>query len=139
MTRRCSVVLGMPAIFREVAPYSGVDENLSTGVQGIVVPSGGSTLVILQDGKGLDVRATSPSKVHVYEFKTEQERAAPARNASNPSEAVRRFNDGSWRIFRIKGDAPVGFDTVQVEAKKARKAEATLKVVVLDKKTVKGK
>ena len=66
-------------------------------------------------------------------------RAAPARNAANPSEAVRRFNDGSWRIFRIKGDAPVGFDTVKVEAKKARKAEATLKVVVLDKKTVKGK
>ena len=62
-----------------------------------------------------------------------------ARNASNPFEATRRFDDGSWRIFRIKADAPVGFDKVRVEAKKtkAHKAEATLKVIVLDKKTVK--
>jgi hypothetical protein len=96
-------------------------------------------VVILDGGRGLDVRSTMPSKVYVYEFKTKQERAGAARNASNPSEAVRRFDDGSWRIFRIKADAPVGFDKVRVEAKntKASKAEATLKVIVLDKKTVK--
>jgi len=129
----------MAAIFREVAAYSGVDENLPTGGQGIVVPSGGSTLVILEDGGGLDVRSTMPSKVYVYEFKTKQERAVAAKNASNPSKAQQRFDNGSWRIFRIKADAPVGFDKVRVEAKnaKAGKAEATLKVVVLDKKTVK--
>jgi hypothetical protein len=92
--------------------------------------------VILEDGGGLDVRPNMPSKVHVCEFKTRQERAAAARNALNPSEATRRLDDGSWRIFRIKADAPIGFDTVKVEAKKARKTEATLKVVVLDKKTV---
>jgi len=112
MTGRCSIVLGMAATFREVAPYSGVDENLPTGGQGIVVPSGGSTLVILEDGRRLDVLSTMPSKVYVYEFKTKQERARVARNASNPSEAVRRFDDDSWRIFRIKADAPVGFDKV---------------------------
>jgi hypothetical protein len=129
----------MAAMFREVAAYSGVDENLPTGGEGIVVPSGGSTLVILEGGKGLDVRSTLPSKVHVYEFKTKQERAVAAKNASNPSKAQQRFDNGSWRIFKIKADAPVGFDTVKVEAKdtKARKAEATLKVIVLDKKTVK--
>ena len=129
----------MAATFREVTAYSGVDENLPTGGQGIVVPSGGSTLVILQDGRGLDVRSTLPSKVYVYEFKTRQERAGAVRNASNPSEAMRRFDDDSWRIFRVKADAPVGFDKVRVEAKrtKADKAEATLKVIVLDKKTVK--
>jgi len=129
----------MAATFREVTAYSGVDENLPTGGQGIVVPSGGSTLVILQDGRGLDVRSTIPSKVYVYEFKTRQERAGAVRNASNPSEAMRRFDDDSWRIFRVKADAPVGFDKVKVEAKrtKADKAETTLKVIVLDKKTVK--
>ena len=129
----------MAATFREVTAYSGVDENLPTGGQGIVVPSGGSTLVILQDGRGLDVRSTIPSKVYAYEFKTRQERAGAVRNASNPSEAMRRFDDDSWRIFRVKADAPVGFDKVRVEAKrtKADKAEATLKVIVLDKKTVK--
>ena len=129
----------MAATFREVTAYSGVDENLPTGGQGIVVPSGGSTLVILQDGRGLDVRSTIPSKVYVYEFKTRQERAGAVRNASNPSEAMRRFDDDSWRIFRVKADAPVGFDKVRVEAKrtKAHKAETTLKVIVLDKKTVK--
>jgi hypothetical protein len=129
----------MAAMFREVAKYSGVDENLPSGGQGIVIPSGGSTLVILQDGRGLDVRSTLPSKVYVYEFKTSQERAGAVRNASNPSEAIRRFDDDSWRIFRIKADAPVGFDKVKVEAKRtnAPKAEATLKVIVLDKKTVK--
>src|ERR1700736_830799 len=129
----------MAATFREVTAYSGVDENLPTGGQGIVVPSGGSTLVILQDGRGLDVRSTIPSKVYVYEFKTKQERTGAVRNASNPSEAMRRFDDDSWRIFRVKADTPVGFDKVRVEAKrtKADKAEATLKVIVLDKKTVK--
>ena len=52
---------------------------------------------------------------------------------------MRRFDEDSWRIFRIKADAPVGFDKVKVEAKNTstRKAEATLKVIVLDKKTVK--
>jgi hypothetical protein len=129
----------MPATFREVSPYSGVDENLPSGGQGIVVPSGGSTLVILQDGRGLDVRSTMPSKVYVYEFKTRQERAGAVRNASNPSEASRRFDDDSWRIFRVKADAPVGIDKVRVEARKtkAHNAEATLKVIVLDKKPVK--
>src|ERR1700730_4310323 len=129
----------MAATFREVVAYSGVDENLPTGGQGIVVPSGGSTLVILEDARGLDVRSTIPSKVHVYEFKKRLERAEAARNASNPSEAMRRFDEDSWRIFRIKAGAPVGFDKVRVEAKntKTRKAEATLKVIVLDKKTVK--
>jgi hypothetical protein len=29
--------------FREVTAYSGVDENLPSGGQGIVIPSGGST------------------------------------------------------------------------------------------------
>jgi hypothetical protein len=129
----------MAATFREVTAYSGVDENLPSGGQGIVVPSGGSTLVILQDGRGLDVRSTLPSKVYVYEFKTRQDRAGAVRNASNPSEAMRRFDDDSWRIFRVKADSPVGFDKVRVEAKKtkAHNAEATLKVIVLDKKTVK--
>ena len=50
----------MAAIFREVAAYSGVDENLPTAGQGIVVPSGGSTLVILEDGRGLDVVIQGP-------------------------------------------------------------------------------
>ena len=120
MTRRCSIVLIMAAAFREVAPYSGVDENLPTGGQGIVVPSSGSTLVILEDAKGLDVRSTIPSKVYVYEFKTRQERAAAARNAFNPSEATRRLDDGSWRMFRIKAEAAVGFDTVKVRDAQSR-------------------
>ena len=95
--------------------------------------------MILEGARGLDVRSTIPSKVHVYEFKKRLERAEAARNASNPSEAMRRFDEDSWRIFRIKAGAPVGFDKVRVEAKntKTHKAEATLKVIVLDKKTVK--
>src|SRR6478672_4327930 len=72
-------------------------------------------------------------------YSLEQERGGVARNASNPSEGGRRFDDGSRRIFRVKPGAPVGFDRVKVEAKntKTRKAEVTLKVIVLDKKTVK--
>jgi hypothetical protein len=129
----------MAANFREVAAYSGVDDKLPSGGQGIVIPSGGSTLVILEDAKGLDVQSTIPSKIHVYEFTTKQERAGAAKNASNPAEALRRFEENSWRIFRIKADAPVGIDKAKVEAKntKTGKAEATLKVIVLSKKTVK--
>jgi hypothetical protein len=128
----------MAATFREVAVYSGVDESLPTGGQGIVVPSGRSNLVILQDGKGLVVQSTVPSKIEVYEFKKKQERADVAKNASNPADAVRRFEEDSWRIFRIKAHAPVGLDKVTVEAKNAKgKAEATLKVLVVEKKPVK--
>src|SRR5689334_15897656 len=130
----------MAAMFREVAAYSGVDEKLpSKGhPQGIVIPSGGSTLVILEGGNGLAVHSTLPSQVHVYEFKTKQERADATRNATNPSDAIRRLEAGSWRIFSIKGDNPVGIDKVTVEAKnQANNSEATLKVIVLDKKTVK--
>jgi hypothetical protein len=79
-----------------------------------------------------------PSQVHVYEFKAKQERADATRNATNPSDAIRRLEAGSWRIFRITGDRPVGIDKVTVEAKnQAGKSEATLKVIVLEKKTVK--
>src|SRR5262249_26147867 len=127
----------MGATFREVAPYTGVDESLPSGAQGIVVPSGGSTLVILQDGKGLDVRSSGPSKVLPHEFTKKQERTEAAKNPSNPSEAAQRFGNGSWRIFRIKADKPVGLDTVTVDAKNSKgKAEATLKVLVVEKKTV---
>src|SRR5215831_14845115 len=101
--------------FREVAPYMGVDENLPSGGQGIVVPGRGSTLVILQDGKGLKVESTAPTLVRVYEFKTNQEQSEMAKKASNPSEAKERFGNGSWRIFKIGADAPVGMDKVKVE------------------------
>ena len=128
----------MAAKFREVAPYTGVDENLPSRGQGIVVPSHGSTLVILQDGKGLKVKSTLPPKVRVYEFQTNQEQSEMARKASNPSEAKQRFGDGSWRIFRIEADAPVGLDNVKVEAKNTKgSVEATLKVLVVEKKPVK--
>jgi hypothetical protein len=70
----------MSANFREVAAYSGLDEKLPSCGQGIVILSGGSTLVILEDAKGLDVRSTIPSKVHVYEFTTKQGRAGAQRN-----------------------------------------------------------
>jgi len=126
-------------MFREVAAYSGVDEKLPTkGKQGIIIPKGGSTLVILEGGNGLTVQSTLPAQVHVHEFKTKQERADATRNATNPSDAIRRLDAGSWRIFSIKGDNPVGIDKVTVEAKnQANKSEATLKVIVLEKKTVK--
>jgi hypothetical protein len=133
----------MAAMFREVAAYSGVDEKLPTKGQGIVIPSltsnpGASTLVILEGGNGLAVQSTLPARVHVYEFKTKQERADATRNATNPSDAIRRLEAGSWRIFSIKGSAPVGLDTVKVEAKNsANNVEATLKVIVVEKKTVK--
>jgi len=113
------------AAFREVAAYSGVDENLPRGGQGIVIPSGGSTLVILEGGRDLDVRSTLPSKVHVYELKKKSERTLAVQNASNPSEATRRFDDDTWRIFKIGADAPVGFDTVKVEARIPRHARPT--------------
>ena len=127
----------MAARFREVAPYRGIDENLPSGGQGMVIPSGGSNLVILQDGKGLKVQSTLHPKVRVYEF-TNQEQTDAAKNAANPSEAKQRFGDGSWRIFRIKADKPVGLDKVTVEAKNPKgNAEATLKVLVVEKKPVK--
>ena len=79
---------------------------------------------ILENAKGFDVRSTIPSKVRVYEFTTKQERAKAAKNASNPAEALRRFEEDSWRIFRIKADAPVGIDKARVEAKNTKTGRA---------------
>jgi hypothetical protein len=87
--------------------------------------SGGSTLVILEDGGGLDVRSTMPSKVYVYEFKTKQERATVARNASNPSEAMRLFemvlgvSSGSRLTLRL--------DLTRLEWKQRTRRRARLK------------
>ena len=37
---------------------------------------------------------------------------------------MRRFDEDSWRIFRIKAGAPVGFDKVRVEAKNTKMRKA---------------
>jgi hypothetical protein len=98
-------------------------------------PERRSTLVILEDGRGLDVRSTVPSRFKSTGFKA----AGTGRAADLRSfQGMRRFM-GFLAYLQDQADAPVGFDKVRVEAKnpKTHKADATLKVLVLDKKTVK--
>ena len=63
---------------------------------------------ILEDAKGLDVRPPCPQRFMSTSSRQDKNARGGTERASNPSEAMRRFDDDSWRIFRVKADAPVG-------------------------------
>lgn len=115
----------MAAKFREVTKYSGVDEDLSTSYQGIIVRLKGSNQVMLEDGAGLIVRANLPSAVKVREITSNYPAALSANQlASLKSRAL--------RLFEISADVVAGYDKAYVTAKDSKGNEkAKLKVMVL--------
>ena len=122
----------MPARFRELSPYSGVDENLAGGnAAGIVVALKGSNTVKLVDGAGLKV-VCSDKKMTMVELAeiTDQHQRAMA-NQRIPTA-------GSYRVFKIIAKGVPGIDKVKVEAFNIStgKLEATLKVLVLRERPV---
>ena len=121
----------MPARFRAVTLYSGVDESLPSGNAGIVVALKGSNTVKLVDGAGLKV-VCSDKKMTMVELIeiTDQHQRAMA-NQQIPTA-------GNPRVFQIKAKAVPGLDKVKVEAihTGTGKVEATLKVLVLRERAV---
>jgi len=115
----------MPAKFREIAKYSGVDEDLSQLYQGIVVPLKGSSRVMLTDGAGLKVASNLPSTVVVKEI-----------TASDPgnltADQIANLKSGAIRVFDITASAVPGMDKAVVTGKDGKGVEkAKLKVLVL--------
>jgi antitoxin component of MazEF toxin-antitoxin module len=126
-------------VFRQIASYSGFDGN----ARGIVIPSYGSILVILQGGKDLHVQSNN-STISCHPL-AKQDQFDAAKKATNPAETNQHFNDGSWRIFRIEAQAPVRSDAgviveaVEWDAKNQRELKVwdKLRVGVVAKRTVK--
>jgi hypothetical protein len=117
----------MPAKFRQVTPYAGMDENLPSGGAGMIVALNGSNLVKLVDGAGLDVVCSDMTRSMVLlDEITDQHQMALA-NTVNPTA-------GPFRLFKVTAKSVPGMDKVAAEAfpKNNRKnAQAKLKVLVL--------
>ena len=115
----------MPAKFREVTKYSGVDEDLSPSYQGIVVPLKGANQVMLGDGAGLTVRANLPSMVNVKEITSNYPTSLTADQTAN-------LKSRALRLFEISAVVVPGMDKAYVTAKDSKGVEkAKLKVLVL--------
>jgi hypothetical protein len=115
----------MAAKFREITKYSGVDEDLNTSYQGIVIPLKGLNRVMLSNGAGLKVSSNLPSLVKVKEITSNYPGSLTADQTSN-------LKSGTLRLFEISADAVPGFDKAFVTAKDATGVEkAKLKVLVV--------
>ena len=134
----------MPAIFREVFPYAGVDELTATGNVAIIVPLKGSNVVLLEGGSNLKVASTLRPAVQVDEI-TDPHYFTALANQLHPIDSIEmvytiaQLKLGIYRIFKITGNSLAGFDVAKVQAINPRtsRVEATLKVLVLGKKLIK--
>ena len=92
----------MPAAFRQVSPYAGVDERLPTGSAGIVVPRKGSNLVLLEDGAALKVASNLSPTVQVDSAATVSRSVAPA-SASFPAARLRAISRATeaWKAIVV--------------------------------------
>lgn len=133
----------MAAAFREVWKWSGVDETATSG-PAMIVPSGGSNFVQLDNGDGLIVRAAHTNK-HKHSIKIIDLADAP----QNPELGKRRQAQlmlrpelklvSGRRTFEIRGVRVAGYMGVEVEAfnPRTREVEARVRVVVLKSRAVK--
>ena len=122
----------MPARFRRVASYAGVDESLPSGSAGIVVPLSGSNTVKLVDGASLNVVCSDKTRSLVLLDEITDQHQLTLANKQNPTA-------GPFRLFTVTGKGVPGMDKVTVDAFTTGKkphAEATLKVLVLRPKEV---
>ncbi len=123
----------MAARFRQVALYAGVDESLPTGGAGIVVPLSGSNQVKLVDGGSLTVVCSDTTKSMVLLDEITDRHQLKLANQQNPAA-------GSFRLFKVTAKGVPGMGKVTVDAfsgaGKTRRAEASLKVLVLRPKEV---
>lgn len=108
----------MPARFIEVLPNYGVDDKVGPYPE-MIVPLRGTNHILLIDGDGLELKALVPHTVEITEVKN-----FVRHGLANP------------RMFRLKGKALAGKDGVLVEARSGSAVAATLRVFVLENRTV---
>jgi len=117
----------MVAKFREVTPYSGVDENLTADTAGMIVALKGSNLVKLVDGADLDVVCSDKSRSLVLLDEITDKHQIALANVVNST-------PGPFRLFKVTARGVPGMDKVAVEAfakGTSKLAQAKLKVLVL--------
>jgi hypothetical protein len=137
----------MPAAFREITPAAGVDEQTPSGGAGIVVPWKGSNVVLLEGGAGLNVASNHRPAVEVDPITDPQQFMAlviqhdlfSLYDTTGLSWALAMLKAGTYRFFKVTGNAVPGLDVARVQATNPRtsRVEAMLKVLVVRPKTVK--
>jgi hypothetical protein len=139
----------MAAAFRELIPWSGVDEKAPWGT-GMVVPLGASNFVALENGKDLRVEADK-SIIEIKELDWDKvdgwDRVAKRRLEwlelmSDAPEGLqyKQVINYESRVFEITGRSLGGFRGARLTAVDPRdrtKVAAQLRVVVLKKKPLK--
>src|SRR5581483_3416834 len=133
----------MTAAFKELLPYSGVDEKTPTGGPGIMVPFGNDgNIVMLAQGPLLNVTSNSKminvqglSRSNYGDFISH----LPTSLAKDEEAAIgAKLKDKTWRFFRVWANHLPGLSKVPlIEARSATRAEAVLKVLVVKQREVK--
>jgi hypothetical protein len=109
----------MATRFKEVDRNYGVDDNVGP-IPEMIVPLRGTNHILLIDGEGIGLpEAEKPNVLEITEVKGLVRKELP-----NP------------RMFRLKGNALPGKDGVLVLARRGRTVVATLRVYVLEYRTV---
>lgn len=123
----------MPASFREVRSYSGVDENKID--PGMIVPFGGSNLVRLEGGAGLQVTADR-KPIQIKEINASSAVGPIVELLILP---IRRAFGKNDRFFRISSKVLLGLRGSKLIATDplTSRASATLRVVVLKQRLIK--
>jgi len=133
----------MPASFREVRPYSGVDETAKGG-PAMIVPLGGTNLIRLVNGQNFNVppvRGLQVDAIPNAELMTELMMIAALTLTANDYAAQARWSilaqlrSGDQRFFKIKADHKLGKNGVTLTATSGAQ-NANIKIVPLDKRTV---
>ena len=134
----------MPAAFRKVLPYAGVDEKIPSGAPASSSRWGGSNVVILEDGPNHRVASNLAPAIQVDEL-TDPHYLMALVNAQFPMHGIDQVHQLAMmkaktvRVFKVTAHSLVGLDVAKVQATHPRtsKVEATLKVLVLKQKVVK--
>ena len=120
----------MGALFREVWPWSGVDETYSGGVS-MIIPMGGSNFIQLENGEGLDVVPKKKGNIVVHDLAKEPNRDGLRKRIKSQSTLRQVAANPARRTFEIVGKNPAGYTGIDVEAidPKSKKVEAKFHAV----------
>jgi hypothetical protein len=144
--------IAMPAAFRQVSPFAGVDEMIPSGGAGIVVPWSEdrrkrSNAVLLVGGAGLHVASNLRHAVEAEEITDPQQLMALASELQlvyggaglSYSVSLELLKARAYRLYKVTANEVPGLDVAKVQATNPRssRVEATLKVLVLREKLVK--
>ncbi len=133
----------MAAVFREVLPYSGFDDSTPTGGPGIVVPLKSSNVVMLEGGRDLKLVTVMKPMLDLDDIKDDKYYQSMLQMQHVTDQYDRMVDlvslkSGDLRVIKITGNnyVPLGKARIDAVNPRTKKAEASLKVIVLKQKPV---